>query len=156
MALSDFLPSLSNTFVFQYFIPFVVLFAIFWGLLEMLGRFKPKVNLVVSIGFSLLAAYTNPWVLTYIATLGAYMAVVLFGILFLFGIIRWGLGRGKDIYFESSSCERQYKHYAKDMEKIDNKLRSGGLNSSEQTALLKQRSDIENKMKLLRLKLTPP
>lgn len=145
---------LSNIFIFQTFIPFIILFAIIWGLLEAINRFSGKVNLVISLGFALIAAFTNPWILSYIATLGAYTAVVLFGILFLFGIIRWGLGRGHDIYFETSSYGKQYQHYERELKKIEEKLRSGELSESEMNSELKRAKEIKDKMEVLRLKMT--
>jgi hypothetical protein len=155
MAITDFFPSniVTNTFFYQNLIPFIVLFAILWGLVEMAGRFKPKINIVIAGGFSLIAVYTNPWILTYIATLGVYMAVLIFGILFLFGIIRWGLGRGKDIYVETASYEKQLTSSMSQLQKIDDKLSSGGLSNTEANELLRRKSDLENKIKILRLRL---
>lgn len=152
MALFDFATGfLTNTFIFQVFIPFIILFAIVWGLLEAIGKLGHKVNLVVAIGFALLAAYTNPFILAYIATLGSTVAVVLFGILFLFGIIRWGLSRGHDIYLETSSYEKQYQKLVDQKAKLYDKLRTE-TDKSKQQDLAKQISDIERKMKILEVK----
>jgi uncharacterized membrane protein len=156
MALFDFTSNfLTNTFVFQVFIPFLILFAILWGLLEAINVFgSSRVKLVIALGFTLIASFTNSWILAYIATLGAYMAVVLFGVLFLFGILRWGLGRGHDIYLETSSYEKQYKHYARQLRDIEDKVRSGGLSESEMHSEIKKAKDIKEKMEILRLKMT--
>jgi len=143
---------LSNTFIFQNFIPFIVLFAIFWGLLEAIDRFRSKTNLVISLGFALIAAFTNPWILSYIATLGSYAALIMFGLLFLFGVVRWGLGRGRDIYLETSSYSRQRQHLEKRLFKINQELASSGLDPSKAEHLLKEKKDLENKIDLLRVK----
>lgn len=140
---------LSNIFIFQTFIPFIVLFAIFLGLLEAINRFKAKTNLVISLGFALIAAFTNPWVLSYIATLGSYAALIIFGMLFLFGIIRWGLGRGKDIYYETASKERRLEKLMREQQKWQNKLEAAG-SDSEKTEIVKRLKDIEMKMEVIK------
>jgi hypothetical protein len=150
MALTDFLPNLTSTFVFQNFIPFIVLFAIFLGLLEAINRFKAKTNLVISLGFALIAAFTNPWVLSYIATLGSYAALIIFGMLFLFGIIRWGLGRGKDIYYETASKGKQLDKLTKQAEKLLNEYKSAPEGSKKKEEIHKRLRDIETQIDMAR------
>jgi len=149
MALTDFLPELTNSFIFQNFIPFIILFAIFWGLLEAIGRFKAKTNLVISLGFALIAGFTNPWILSYIATLGSYAALILFGMLFLFGVIRWGLGRGRDIYYDTASKEKRLEKLIREHEKWQNKLEAAGTDS-EKAEIIKRLKDIEIKMEVIK------
>jgi hypothetical protein len=138
---------LSNTFIFQNFVPFIILFAILFGLLESIGKFKLKTNLVVAVGFALIAAYTNPWVLSYIATLGSSAAVVLFGILFFFGIIRWGLGRGKDIYDETAPKETKIRKLIKEKEKWENKYRSAR-SDSEKASIIKRIEELKMQIEI--------
>ena len=149
MAILDISSFLSNTFIFQIFIPFIILFAIFWGLLEAIGKLGHKVNLVLAVGFSLIAAYSNPFILSYIATLGSTVAVVLFGVLFLFGIIRWGLGRGGDIYRESASSEKRLEYLMKEKERWEKKYNSVK-SDSEKAEILKRVRDIDTQMEILR------
>lgn len=122
--------------------------------MEAINRFSSKVNLVISIGFSLIAVFTNPWILVYIAMLGSYAAVILFGLLFLFGVIRWGLSRGRDIYLETSSYEKQYQKLIEERAKLVEKLHSEE-NPEKQKGLVNRIKDIENKMKILEIKKTP-
>ncbi len=149
MALFD-IPAnlLTNAFVFQIFIPFIILFAVLWGLLETMNIGSSKVKLVIALGFALVASYTNPWVLAYIATLGSYTAVVLFGILFLFGVVRWGLGRGKEIHFETAPYERQIEVIGKKIEKMQRNLEKQPPQQQIQT--MKAIESLEMKAKLLR------
>jgi hypothetical protein len=144
---------LTNTFVFQIFIPFIILFAVLWGLLEAINIGSSKVKLVISIGFALVASYTNSWILAYIAALGSYMAVVLFGILFLFGVIRWGLSRGHDIYFETSSYRRQIEKLAKEKAKLEEKLQKPGLKRAEGEAIYENIKKLEAKIHILQARL---
>jgi hypothetical protein len=155
MAIFDFPTTfLTNTFVFQIFVPFIILFAILWGLLEAIKIFESsKVKLVIALGFSLVASFTNPWILAYIAALGAYMAVVLFGILFLFGVIRWGLSRGHDIYFETSSYRRQIEKLAKEKAKLEEKLQKPGLKQAEGEVIYEKIKKLEAKIHILQARL---
>lgn len=147
MALFDFATGfITNTFIFQVLIPFIILFAIVWGLLEAIGKLGHKVNLVVAIGFALLAAYTNPFILTFIATLGSTVAIVLFGILFLFGIIRWGLSRGHDIYFETSSYKRQREYYEKELDKVNRELAKPGQSREKLGHLVDKQKELEKRI----------
>lgn len=148
MALLDISTLLTNSFVFQVFIPFIIIFAVFWGLLEMIDRFGSKVNLTISLGFALIAAYTNPWILAYIATLGSIAAVVLFGILFLFGVIRWGLGRGKEIYVETAAYDKQITEITKKIEKLNRNMEKQ--TPQQQIQTMKMIEGLEMKAKLLR------
>jgi len=137
----------SNTFVFQIFIPFIILFAIFWGLLQSIGKFSTRINVILSFGFALTAAYTNPFILSYIAALGSTAALVLFGLLFLFGVIRWGLSRGHDIYFETSSYARQREHYERELAKVNRELAIPGLPQHRIEFLAKRQKELETKIK---------
>jgi len=151
MAVFDFLTQfISNTFIFTNLISFIILFAILWGLLEAINKFSFRINLVISIGFALIAVFTNPWILSYIATLGSYLAVVLFGILFLFGVIRWGFGRGRDIYHDTASIGKKRERLAKQRGKLMDKF-EGAKNDSEKQNLQKQIIEIDNELKKLQL-----
>jgi len=154
MALFDFASSfLTNTFIFQTFVPFIILFAVIWGLLAAINRFNTKTNTVIAVGFALIAAYSNPFVLSYIAALGSSLALVLFVLLFVFGVIRWGLGRGRDVYFETSTYRKQYEHYGKELEKIESEVRGGGLSDAQMARKAKEYEDIKKKMAVLDLKM---
>jgi hypothetical protein len=153
MALFDFTSFISSTFVFQYFVPFIILFAIFWGLIEMIGRFKTKINLVLSLGFAMIAVYTNPWILVYIATLGSYAAVVLFGVIFIFGIIRWSLGRGQDIYYDTASKSKKLDKLIKESADLTRKLNGTPENSKERLEVFRRLKDVNEKIEMLRIEM---
>lgn len=149
MALFDINSFLTNTFVFQFFIPFIILFAILWGLLEAINVFhSSRVKIVIALGFALVASYTNPWILAYIATLGSYAAVILFGLLFLFGVVRWGLGRGKEIYIETAPYKKQIDDIAKKVEKLQRKLETQS--PQQQIETMKTIRALEIKAEILR------
>ncbi len=92
-----------------FFLPFVLIFTIFWAILSSLGVFNKKINFILSLAFSLLVATTPQFTMltTYIAQLSGEVAIVAFGLLFGFGALLWAIGRGRDIYDESGSYHRR-------------------------------------------------
>jgi len=155
MALFDFASSfITNTFIFQNFIPFIILFALLWGLMSAISsewfKFGKKVNLVISLGIALTAAYTNPWILAYIAALGSYAAVVMFGLLFVFGVVRWGLGRGRDIYYDTASRGKREEHLIKELENWQRKFEGAPEGSKQREEIAKKMKQIESELDVLK------
>ena len=106
--------------------PFLVIFAIFWGLLATMRIFGTKVNTVLALILSLVILPTPAfvWFATYLVQLGSTLALVVFIAIFVFGVIRWGFSRGKDIYIGTGGYDRQIKEKRKKMHEYLNKLES--------------------------------
>ncbi|HLC39700.1 MAG TPA: hypothetical protein VJJ76_02355 [archaeon] len=112
--------------LFGLIFPFLVLFAIFWGLLATMRVFGTKVNTVLALILSLVILPTSAfvWFATYLVQLGSTLALVVFIAIFVFGVIRWGFSRGKDIYIGTGGYDRQIKEKRKKMHEYLNKLES--------------------------------
>ena len=112
--------------LFGLIFPFLVLFAIFWGLLATMRIFGTKVNTVLALILSLVILPTPAfvWFATYLVQLGSTLALVVFIAIFVFGVIRWGFSRGKDIYIGTGGYDRQIKEKRKKMHEYLNKLES--------------------------------
>jgi len=110
--------------LFGVLLPFFVIFAIFWGLLSVMRIFSSKVNTVLALAFSLVIIPTSffVWFATYLVQLGTTIALAAFVLLFVFGTIRWGLSRGKDIYIGTGGYDRQIKEKRKKMHEYLNKI----------------------------------
>ena len=106
--------------------PFLVIFAIFWGLLATMRIFGTKVNTVLALILSLVILPTPAfvWFATYLVQLGSTLALVVFIAIFVFGVVRWGFSRGKDIYIGTGGYDRQIKEKRKKMHEYLNKLES--------------------------------
>lgn len=113
-----------------FFLPFVILFAISWGVLTSLRIFDKRINLVISLALTVLVVFTPQFTIfaTYLTQLGGQFAVAAFFIVFGFGVLMWAFGRGKDIYYEQISSKKEkmnkeiakhYKKYKEAMEKDD-------------------------------------
>jgi len=106
--------------LFSLLLPFLVLFAIFWGLLSVMRIFGNKVNIILALAFSLVIIPTPAfvWFATYLVQLGTTVALAAFILLFIFGTIRWALFRGHDIYKETGGYDRQLKNIEKEIGKL--------------------------------------
>jgi len=112
--------------LFSLLLPFLVLFAIFWGLLSTMRIFNSKVNIILALVFSAIILPTPAfvWFATFLVQLGTTLALGVFILIFIFGAIRWGLSRGRDIYIGTGGYDRQIKEKRKKMHEYLNKLES--------------------------------
>jgi len=100
MATTDLIESLlAENLVQQFFLPFILTFAIFWGLLEVLRIFNRRINLVLALGITIAAAYGGLFTVlsTYLLQLGAFAGVLAFVLVFIVGAAMWALGRGEEM-----------------------------------------------------------
>jgi len=106
------------------FLPFIIIFAIFFGALSALRIFSRKINIVLSLALTVAAGYGGvfTWFSSFIMPFGAYFGVIAFVIVFIVGIAMWGLGRGKEIYYENLAPEEKLKKIDKDIAKLEKKI----------------------------------
>ena len=108
----------------NYFLPFILIFAIFWGVLEAIDKFSRKVNLVLALALTLTAVYGGAltWFSTYIIPLSSYAAVIAFALVFIIGVGIWAISRGRDIYYTEMPGKRAEK-INKELAKLYKKYR---------------------------------
>lgn len=150
MALTDLLTIAPEQLLYGLLLPFLLIFAITFGVLSSLRVFNKKINIVVSLILTLLVTSSPQFGLfaTYIAQLGAQVVLVMFGLLFGFGVIVWAIGRGRDIYHDSMVPSRREGKILERMEKIDKKLaRTRG---EKRKALLEERRELEDELRIAR------
>lgn len=126
MPLSDFIQQIpQQQLIFQLIIPFLIVFAILWGALEALGTFSRRINLILALSFSITSAVTDMflWFSQYVVNLGTFLALGAFLALFGFGVLRWMLGRGRDIYYESAEPAKRLEKINRKIEKLYEKRR---------------------------------
>lgn len=123
MALEDIVSSLfgnniynttppTGSIMYDYFLPFVIIWVVFYGILSAINLFrhKPRINLILSVGLTLMMTATPYWfgVGQFISEWGAWTSVIIFIVVFTFGVVMWGLGRGKE-YYEGSPIDTYVK-----------------------------------------------
>jgi len=149
--LEDLLATTPNELLYTMFLPFIIVFAIFFGVLSSLRFFSKKINLVLSLALTVTAAYGGlfTWVATYLMPFGAYFGVAAFAIVFFVGIAIWGLGRGKDIYYESVGGEKKLEEINKKIEKLYEKYRNES-NPEKKRALYNTIMELEREREHIR------
>jgi len=155
MAILDLLYELApweliNTF----FIPFVVIFVMLWGILTAMGIFKNrKINIVISLGMVLFLASTDifPMVSQWMIQLGSLTAVAAFLLLFVGGVIIWGIGRGQSIY-HGSNPYRALKKIDNEIAKLNRKIGSEG-NPQKQARMVKRMRELEDERVIVKAEM---
>jgi ABC-type multidrug transport system fused ATPase/permease subunit len=139
-----------------FFLPFLIIFVIVWAILNALKVFNKRVNMVLSLSLSLLASSTPQFTLfaAYIAQMGAQVAIVAFGLVFVFGVMMWTFGRGKDIFYEQLSHKKKIEKLMKDrreyLKKARQARRSG--NKGKERDYMKRANEIDDILKMERYK----
>jgi hypothetical protein len=139
-----------------FFLPFLVIFVITWGILSSLRVFSKRINMVLALALALLASATPQFTMfaSYIAQMGANVSIIAFALVFGFGVLMWTFGSGRDIYYEfvapSKKIEKLMKEERKLLKKAKEAKRAG--NSRKAADLMKRahkiRDDIELERKM--------
>lgn len=105
--------------VYTVFLPFIMVFAIIFGVLQAIRLFNKKINVVLALAITFLAAYGGlfDFFSTYFLYLGPYFGVAVFVAVFVVGALAWGIGRGKEFYYQSLSPEKKLEEINKKIEK---------------------------------------
>ena len=137
----------------DFFMPFIMVFLIFWAILEKLRIFDGKTNIVLSLAVSIMLAITPAFavIAVVITQYGALSALAIFGILFIGGSLVWGLGRGRDVYGRSKGYERKLIKLGENKDKLMKK-HDRERDDGKREAIWKVIEDIERKEKSTRAK----
>jgi hypothetical protein len=147
---------ITNELLYSLFLPFILIFALLFGALEVVHVFNKRINLVLALVFTLFATQTPvfSWFATILPLYGAVAVLGVFAVLFVFGIIKWGYSRGREIYWEVGGTESRIKHLSERMEKLwkeYEKARDQG-KEEKMRVLWKEIEEIERELRFLRHK----
>jgi len=108
---------------FGFFLPFILTLIIFFAVLQMVGVFRRKTNLVVSLIITILVATTPVFsaMATWIGQYSGYTALVAFFIVFVVGIGAWAFRRGRE--YVTGAYEEEHR-LEKRIKKLQDKLRT--------------------------------
>lgn len=121
MYLLEYLATLSlEESIFFVLLPFIMIFAIFWGILISTRIFNRRISLGLALIITLITASTETfvWFSTVVMQLGALTGVIAFVAVFFVGVISWAFGRGKEFYDEAAGYGRSVEKIDKEMEKL--------------------------------------
>jgi len=148
----ELLATIPQELLFSVFIPFILIFAILWGVLESLGLFSRRINTIIALALTLTAGYGGVffWLSAYLMQLGAFLGVAVFVIVFIVGVALWATGRTKEIYYETAAStkklERIDKRIAKLEKQIDEVRRRG--DRDKERALWKTLESLERERRI--------
>lgn len=123
MVFEDFFPTLpidqQSPFV-SFVFPFLLIFALFFGTLSLVRVFNKRISALLALIFTLVTTQTPAfsWFASILPAYGAIAATSIFVIIFVFGFIRWGLYRGRDIYEEHGGSSHRLDRLTKEREKV--------------------------------------
>ncbi len=139
--------------IFQLFLPFIITLIIFFAVLQMVGFFSKKINLILSIGITIAVASTPLFstIATWIGQYSAYTALAAFFIVFVLGIGTWSFRRGREylggMTSEDADLKKLYKRRTKLIEEIDRTD-----SDNKRAALYDELEHIDKRIKYLELK----
>jgi hypothetical protein len=115
----------------SFFLPFIITFALFWGLLTILKIFNRRINIVLALSMTAAAWYGGvfTWFTEVAFSMTSNVVIIIFALLFIVGAAIWAIGRGKDVYYEqvpfakskkiTKELAKHYKEYKKAKERGD-------------------------------------
>ena len=126
--LEDLLASGAPELIYNFFLPFIFIFALLFGALEVIHIFGKKINLILALifTFSTMATPVFGWFATILLVYGAVAVFGVFIGLFVVGSLLFGLRKGKDIYLESGGKQRRIEHLRKKRGELWEKMQREG------------------------------
>lgn len=112
-------------------LPFLLVFVVFWAVLDKIHVFSRKVNIIISLGISVILATTPIFTMftQYITQVGGTGMIVIFGVLLVGATLLWATGRGRDVYYEHvddiKKIERLEKRRADLLKKAESEKSKG-------------------------------
>jgi hypothetical protein len=150
--ISDILPPPYSEYLITYFVPFIILFAIFWGALTMMKVFSKKINTLLAMIFPLVFMFGAPetflWFSNYLITLGSFLAIGAFVAVFVFGVIAWALQRGRDIYIDVADYDSRILKKRKEMRDVAEKIATTS-DDAKKAHYSKRYQDLQNEISIL-------
>lgn len=140
--------------IWEFMLPFLIIFAILWGVLSMLRIFSRQVNLVLSIALTLMVSASPLFTVfaNYVSQFGAFTAILAFLAVFVFGAVMWAIGSGKRAYHATAGSAAKVKKLQKDLEKAEKELNEAIMSGDENrmNAAYKKKKIIEDELEKAR------
>jgi len=124
-----------NSILFIYFIPFLFIMVLFFGLLEVVRAFRKRTNILISMLFALVAFPVYPWFSSILIPLGSYSAIVIFILFFGVFVVRYAFSRGRDIWFETMTDSKRLRKLEERLQKEYKRLQQAHERGQEGKAI---------------------
>ena len=132
-------------------LPFIFMFAVFFGMLSMINRFHHKVNVILAFAFALfvLGSPMATFIREVFIVYSGYTVLLLFFAAFVIGTAFLVFGRTRDVYYQNVSPSQRVKRLNKELAKQYKELDRHRGDHARETAIhqqirrLKDELDIE-------------
>jgi hypothetical protein len=126
--LEDLLTSGAPELIYNFFLPFIFIFALLFGALEVIHIFGKKINLILALifTFSTMVTPVFGWFATILPVYGAIAVFGVFITLFVVGTLIYGWRRGEDIYLEGGGKFKKVEHLRKKRGELWEKMQREG------------------------------
>ena len=156
MALTDLIGVPTDQLFQGILLPVLIVFAILWALLNVIRVFDRKINLILSLALTGMVAFTPQFTIftTYVAQLGAQVAIAAFFILFAVGSVMWMFGKGKGIYYEQLDASRGINYWVKKKAEYQDKADQARRENKDRECMewRKRAKEAEDNIELLSIK----
>lgn len=140
--------------IWEFMLPFLIIFSILWGVLSGLRIFNKQVNIILSIAITLMISASSLFTVfaNYVSQFGAFTAILAFLAIFVFGAVMWGIGSGKRAYYTTRGTAEKVKKLQKELEKAENEFRDAVASGDEGkvNAAYKKKKMIEEELEKAR------
>jgi hypothetical protein len=84
--------------IYQFFLPFILTYTIFFAVLQLLPLFSKRINLIISLVITILIAVSPMWVkiVTIMTQYGVFSAVGAFFAVFVVGVWAWAFRKSRE------------------------------------------------------------
>jgi hypothetical protein len=150
--------------IYYVIVPFIVAVTVVYGILTELRIFRKynawKINTILSVAmaFLLLPSGILTTIVSYFYAAGTFIALMGFGLLFIFGTILWVYGTGHQIWGEQvpeairkrRDARRRMNEINKRLEEIENEIAAAAGNRGKVANLQKRKEALETERAKLR------
>ena len=136
--------------IYTLFLPFILIFALLFGALQLVNLFGKKINLVLALVLTLFTMATPvfTWFSTMLPLYGATAAFGVFVAVFIIGTLLVGWRKGKNIYRRTMAKEKKIEELGKQIAELRRKMDAEG-DENKKRALWEQISQLKKEQEFI-------
>jgi polyferredoxin len=142
---SQYFTMTTTELIYNLFLPFIFVFAIFFALLSgAFRKFSNRINFLLALVFAIFTASTPTFSFIGQILIGwsGYGVIILFFGVFIVGAVMWGWYRGKDIYYRNVTPHTRVREINKRIAKLQRDL-DRARTEEEEMQILKNMHQLE-------------
>jgi hypothetical protein len=114
--------------IYNFFLPFMFIFVLCYGVLRKIDLFGSRINMLISmlIPAMILLNPAMGFFRDQMSMMGAMSVYGMFIALFGFGVIMWGLNKGRDVTYNTATDDKKMRILSDRLHRADKKYRRAG------------------------------